>query len=170
MGAMGQWAVFEQGVAGMGPVWLSDAEKFYGVCKKVFTMDVAPMPAGKAGYAHIAGSCPICISSSTRYPEEAYKLVKWLAYEDGKHRGFPAFWEVFETTYLKRASRYFKDVRFVTVTAMKNAAPEPSMHLKGPEFWKAWDPILADLAGGKISAEVAALRIKAAVDGILKKK
>lgn len=161
---------FEQGKAGMGYVWVQEAERRYEICKKLFTMDLAPMPAGKAGYVHIAGACPVCISKSTRYPEEAYKLAKWLAYEEGKHRGFPAFWDVFREMFLKRTTKLFTDPAFVVKVAMSNAAPEPVVHLKGPELESAWNPILGDLASGKISAEVAALRMKKVTDEILKKK
>lgn len=154
-------------VVGMAYTWVTSAPDLYRQVKDTFKMDIAPMPAGRAGYFHIAGGCPVCISPTTRYPEEAYKLAKWYALEEGrKLLRVPASRKVFPD-YLKRLSEYFSEPGLTLQIALSNAAPEPVVHPRGLELQDAWFKILGDAMNGKLSAEETIRRMEEATNRIL---
>lgn len=94
-----------------------------------FTMEAALIPAGPAGYAHVAGGVPVTVSSHTAHPELAYEFAKWLATQSGiwKIRGGPPLsWEELRSDEYRSTLAQFKNPDMFELSfTVGDVRPEP---------------------------------------------
>lgn len=86
---------WETGAVAMSAQWQTNGM----IQRSLFTTfkpEPALIPAGPAGYAHIAGGVPVCVSAATKYPEIAYEYAKWFGTDSGIWQirgGVPLSWK-----------------------------------------------------------------------------
>jgi ABC-type glycerol-3-phosphate transport system substrate-binding protein len=157
-----------QGMA-MAHSWSTTAPSVYGKFKGEFEMGLTVLPAGPEGYFHIAGGCPITISSTTKYPQEAYEFAIWFALfsDQWKVVGLPASMRILSRDYMGYLGQYFANPQAIIQAYEHRTRPEAGI---GPAFTalsQARSPILQDAIAGRISASEAAVRMAAAMNAVL---
>jgi ABC-type glycerol-3-phosphate transport system substrate-binding protein len=128
-------------------------------------------PAGKAGFATVAGGCPICISTTTKNLQDAWKFSQWFALESDMWKivGAPASKAVFSNEYHKWLSGHFEHPELAR-QALENSAPEPAIHPRFKDINDIFNTNMANLAADKISASAVADKMTAELNKVLAKK
>lgn len=158
----GAGAGFDSRKSALAGGWLSEAvTRKEAIKKKGIDMQLTLYPAGKAGYVHVAGGCPVSVSASTRNFKEAYKLAKWFAMDsdEWKNTGAPASRATYEGAYQDFLDKNFTNAGPVVRKAMENTDPEPCIHPRHQLIEEAQLAALTPALQGKISAAQAAQRM-----------
>lgn len=119
------WVHIETGKSAMAFQWHN---WFSGIrSRSGLDLDIVQLPEGPEGLVHVAGGCPITISSSTPYVEEAYAFVKWFVQESRfwdhpQHLSVPVFSSDIPD-YFGIVSREFSNVMALN-RALETSRPE----------------------------------------------
>lgn len=160
--------------------WVPDVAFFFPRIKD-FQWDIAPMPKHpRTGLRSSAqGGGPIAVFAKTKYPEEAYRVWRWMVSDEGLYArsvgltgsptlpaGPPDKWPMLTKAFqqLKTPSNAKVFLDALAYTRSMNMPLENER-----EIYDAMDPILDELWLGKKSAAEVAPLIKKAVDPLLKK-
>lgn len=146
---------YEAGTIAMGYAWMSEAPNLAKRVGTSFRPDLVTMPTGPAGSFHVAGGCPVTVSSTTPYPEEAYRFAVWFAMfsDEWKLRGIPASMSTVRREYRTYLAQFFTSPDVAIEALSGPTAVEPSIHLKRTELLSGWEPILNSLFAGTISVK-----------------
>ncbi|MGI6083208.1 MAG: extracellular solute-binding protein [Limnochordia bacterium] len=165
----GDSANFERGTQALRYAWTSEAPNIAKRVDGAFPVDLVTMPTGPAGAFHVAGGCPVTVSATTAYPEEAYKFAVWFAMDSDfwKLLGIPASMNVIRREYRSYLAEFFKSPDVPIEALMGPTAVEPQTHLHSSELSGGWNPILTSLSQGRISPAEAAVQITRHINAVL---
>lgn len=169
--SQGGYMAMSSGKAGMWYNWTSLAVEEKQSYKGKIDLQVALQPAGKAGYAVIAGANPIAVSKSTKNPKEAYQFAKWFAMESTfwKVIGAPASKSVYQNEYQTFLGTYLKNPD-VAAMGVQYGKPEPVIHPRYRLLEDAMMPVMARVFADKLSPADAAKTMAASINRILAMK
>lgn len=161
---------FEAGTQALTQLWSSEAPNLAKRVKNAFRVDLVTMPAGPAGVFHVAGGCPVAISTSTPHPQEAYKFATWFAMQsrEWQLRGIPASVPIIRRDYRAFLAQFFANPDAVAKAVTSPSRMEPGIGLQRTELQAAWNPILTKIAGGQMSARAGATEMARQTNAILK--
>lgn len=134
-----------------------------------FEMDIVMYPAGPAGYYHLAGGCPVAISSTTEYVQEAYDFAKWYAMESGLLTTVASM-EVIRNEYLDYLGEWVASPEQVVLAMSHPIKMEPNVHPKGSSLNSIWSKELNRAFHQEISVEQAVENIVAMIRPILEEE
>ncbi len=96
---------------------------------KNFSPEPALIPAGPAGYAHVAGGVPVAVSATTKHPQLAYEFAKWFALESGiwhLRGGPPLSWKHLRGRDFRNTLAVFRNAdMFEMALSLGDTRPEP---------------------------------------------
>lgn len=166
------WGNFEKGTQAMNYVWTAEAPNLAIRVGGAFPIDLVTMPTGPAGMFHVAGGCPVTVSTTTPYPEEAYRFAVWFAMysDEWKLRGIPASMNVIRREYRSFLGEFFKSPDALIDALSAPTDVEPSVSLYTAELTSGWNPILRSLYEGKISPSEATAQIARHINSVLGSK
>lgn len=139
-----------------------------------FDWDVAPMPTGSLGtWSGWSGSVGYAIYNKTKYPEEAFKLVQFLAGEEGQKLGtelgfqIPTFKSMSNTDVFLQPGQKPEHAEVFIKAAEGQRAGSWTLTANG-QWLDTFNQRMADVWQGKATAEEVLNEIKPEVDKALK--
>ncbi|MGI6610123.1 MAG: ABC transporter substrate-binding protein [Limnochordia bacterium] len=165
----GEPSSFVRGTQALDHQWVSEAPNIYNSIRNTFTIDMVTMPSGPAGRFHTAGGCPVCVSSSSQFPEEAYKFATWFAMysDEWRLRGIPASMNTTRREYREYLGQFFASPDALIEALSGPTAIEPSVHPQISQLQSAWKPIFNTLIAGRISGTEAAAQLARSTNAVL---
>jgi multiple sugar transport system substrate-binding protein len=138
-----------------------------------FAWDVAPLPNGPAGRVSPFNGLAHLMYAKTKYPNEAWKLIKFLDGPEGQ-KIISSFAVVFPAvkaalpTYMKAfEGKAPANIHFYFDTAAAKTGPYPQ-HLKWAQIWDIVNRELDGMMSGTVSAKDAIASAKVDVEPLLK--
>lgn len=162
---------FEQGGTATSYQWVSETPNLAKRVAAKFEVDLVPMPAGPAGQFHIAGGAPMCISSITKHPDEAYKFALWYSMYSNSWqlRGIPANMNTVRREYRTYLSQFFKNPDAVSDAMLGTTDLEPGIGRHYNDIYNAYSSNVTRMSQGKISVQEGVSEIARLIRAALKK-
>lgn len=138
-----------------------------------FNLQPALIPAGPAGYAHVAGGVPVAVSAHTEHPELAYEFAKWFAMESGiwhMRGGPPLGWDAIRSPEYRETLEVFEHPEmFERALSWGDVRPEPQFGVS--EYVKMnsilHESLIIPITEGRASVESAVEEAHRLLDNLL---
>lgn len=137
--------------------WASGTMSAAAAVKGAFKMALVPMPAGPAGMFHVAGGVPLCVSSTTAHPWEAYKFSVWYALQSDEWKliGIPASLPTLRKDYLDYIRTQFDYPEAIAQAVSNPTRVEASSGIYRDKLLSTWSAGIKKAYEGKASVEEA---------------